>query len=155
MGWLDGQVVLITGGGRGIGLAVAVRFMGEGARVAVLDRDISGIERLTAERGLEALLISGDASSIPDTEAALAAVLGTYGRLDTFVGNAGIFDFFTPFEEVDCGTLATGFDEIFAANVKACLIGARIAAAALRSSHGCMIFTVSNSGLYAGGGGVL
>ena len=38
MGWLDGQVALVTGGGSGIGRAVVARFIAEGARVGVLDR---------------------------------------------------------------------------------------------------------------------
>ncbi|MBS0416490.1 MAG: 3-(cis-5,6-dihydroxycyclohexa-1,3-dien-1-yl)propanoate dehydrogenase [Proteobacteria bacterium] len=155
MGWLKDTVALVTGGGNGIGLAVARRFLAEGARVAVLDRDVSAIERLNESAREPILAVRGDVLSIEDGERALHEVSAAYGRLDVFVGNAGIFDFFRPFESLDCRQLAAGFDEIFGVNVKAYLLGARIVASALRATRGSMIFTVSNSGFYAGGGGAL
>ena len=51
MGWLDGQVALVTGGGSGIGRAVVARFVEEGARVGVLDRVAARAEQLQAEFG--------------------------------------------------------------------------------------------------------
>lgn len=154
-GWLDGVVALITGGGNGIGRAVVERYLAEGAKVGILDRDVREVERMNREYGGNVVAVAGDVVSVDDHKRALAAVLDAFGRLDVFVGNAGIFDFFKRFEDLDCETLLRGFDEIFATNVKGYLIGARLTAEALRESGGSMIFTVSNSGLYAGGGGVL
>src|SRR5260370_324861 len=51
MGWLDGQVALVTGGGSGIGRAVVARFVEEGARVGVLDRVAARAEPLRSEFG--------------------------------------------------------------------------------------------------------
>jgi len=154
-GWLEGVVALITGGCHGIGRAVVDRYLAEGARVCVLDSDAPEVDRMNQESGGTLVAVSGDVVSVDDQQRALAAALDKFGRLDVFVGNAGIFDFFKRFESLDCDKLARGFDEIFATNVKAYLIGARLTAQPLRDSGGSMIFTVSNSGLYAGGGGVL
>ena len=46
MGWLENQVAIVTGGGSGIGLAVVERFVAEGARVGVLERDAARLEAL-------------------------------------------------------------------------------------------------------------
>ena len=51
MGWLDGQVALVTGGGSGIGRAVVERYVEEGARVGVMDRVAGRGEELRAEFG--------------------------------------------------------------------------------------------------------
>lgn len=150
-GWLDGRVALVTGGASGIGRAVAERFTAEGALVAAVDRDADGLAGL----GESILTVAGDVTSYADNARAVDAVLERYGRLDVFVGNAGMFDYFTPLADLAPEKLDAGFDELFALNVKAYLLGARAAMDALTESRGTMIFTVSNSGLYAGGGGVL
>jgi NAD(P)-dependent dehydrogenase (short-subunit alcohol dehydrogenase family) len=154
-GWLNGVVALVTGGAGGIGRAVIKRFVSEGAKVGVLDRDAQALTHLGSELGANVVTVAGDVLSIADTQKALQEVLAAYGHLDTFVGNAGQFDYFQRFEEADCNALVDGFDEMFDTNVKAYLIGARVTAPELRATGGSMIFTVSNSGLYAGGGGVL
>ena len=51
MGWLDGEVALVTGGGSGIGRAVVERYVEEGARVAVMDRVAGRGEELRARFG--------------------------------------------------------------------------------------------------------
>jgi len=153
--WLQDYVALVTGGGNGIGRAVVERYLAEGARLVVLDRDIQQVERMNQQYGGDVVAIHGDVVSVEDNKRALGAALDRFGHLDVFVGNAGIFDFFKKLEYLECDRLLQAFDEIFAINVKGYLIGARITTDALRSSGGSMIFTVSNSGFYAGGGGVL
>lgn len=90
---LDGHVALVTGGGRGIGKAIALRFAREGADVAVLD-----VERETAEAtaqeirelGRRALVAATDVSDPNAVTAAVTGVVGELGKLDVLVNNAGI-----------------------------------------------------------------
>ena len=60
MGWLEGQVVLVTGGGSGIGREIVARFITEGARVGVLERVPERIEQLKAAFGEYVEPVLGD-----------------------------------------------------------------------------------------------
>jgi len=155
MGWLDGQVALVTGGGSGIGRAVVARFVEEGARVVVMDRVPSRAAALRSEFGDAMIALAGDVSQYVDNEQAVAAAVEAFGRLDVFVGNAGIFDVYAPLAELDEDALSASFDELFAVNVKGCLFGAKAALPELLKTEGAMVFTASVAGLNSGGGGVL
>ncbi len=154
MGWLDNDVALVTGGGSGIGLAVVRRFLAEGARgVGVLLRDPRQAEALKEEFGARVHPVRGDVRVYADHERAVAETVAAYGKLDTLVGNAGMWDFFSGLMKGEPDALAASFDELFAVNVKGYLLAARAAAPALRATNGSMIFTLSNASFYAGGGG--
>jgi NAD(P)-dependent dehydrogenase (short-subunit alcohol dehydrogenase family) len=156
MGWLDEDVALVTGGGSGIGRAVVKRFLAEGARgVGVLVRSQEHVESLQQEFGERVVVVRGDVRSAADNDAAVAATVQRFGKLDTLVGNAGVWDYFARLEKLSGEQLDQTFDEVFGINVKGYLLAARAAAAALRASRGSMIFTLSNSAFYAGGGGPL
>lgn len=152
---LDGRVALITGGGRGLGLAVARRFVAEGARVAVLDR--SEVALAEAARGLgdSAICVSGDVTVPEDNERAVAATVQAWGRLDVFIGNAAIFDRFATLAELEPAGLPVAFHELFDINVLGNLLGARTALPHLQASSGCVVFTASVASLGAGRGGIL
>jgi len=87
---LKDKRVLITGGASGIGAATAVRFLEEGARVAVLDRDTAALRRI--ERDLPALsgLISADVSDSDAVVRAFEVLDDLFGTLDVLINNAGI-----------------------------------------------------------------
>jgi NAD(P)-dependent dehydrogenase (short-subunit alcohol dehydrogenase family) len=155
MGWLDDQVVLVTGGGSGIGRAVVARFVEEGARVGVMERVAARAEQLCAEFGDAVVGVSGDVSRIDDNRRAVAETVSAFGRLDVFVGNAGVFDVFASFTDLSDDKLNEACDELFGVNVKGCLFGAKAALPELRKTGGSMIFTASIAGLNSGGGGVL
>jgi NAD(P)-dependent dehydrogenase (short-subunit alcohol dehydrogenase family) len=155
MGWLDGQVTLITGGGSGIGRALVRRFLDEGAHVAVLERNRDYAAELIDEFGSEVVVVQGDVTNWRDNEKAVAETVAAHGKLDCFIGNAGIWDYNKPLIAFEPGGVDAIFDEIFAVNVKGNILGARAAAPELLKSRGNMIFTVSSSGSYAGGGGVI
>lgn len=154
MGWLDKTTALITGANSGIGLAVLRRFLQEGADgVGVLIRDGRQADAMTREFGDRITVTVGDVRSPEAHAEAVAAVLARFGRLDTLVGNAGVWDHFAPLAKYDPATLKSTFEEVFAVNVLGYLLAAHAAAPALRETRGSMIFTLSNASFYAGGGG--
>ena len=155
MGWLDGQVALVTGGGSGIGRAIVARFIEEGARVGVMERVATRADQLRHEFGDKLVGIAGDVSQLPDNKRAVAETVRAFGRLDVFVANAGVFDVYASVEEMPEEQLARAYEELFGVNVKGVLYGARAAIPELRKSKGSMVFTASVAGQNSGGGGVL
>lgn len=156
MGWLEGQTALVTGGASGIGRAVVRRFLQEGCvGIGVMVRSQEQADDLAAEFGDRVVTSLGDVRSWSDNQKAVDATVDRYGRLDTLVANAGIWDFFSRLEKIEPAALERSFDEIFGVNIKGYVLAARAAAEALRASKGSMIFTLSNSSFYAGGGGAL
>ena len=155
MGWLDGQVALVTGGGSGIGRAVVARFIEEGARVGVMERVATRAAELKEQFGDKVIALAGDVSSLADNRRAVAETVHAFGRLDAFVGNAGVFDVYASIEEMPEDQLARAFDELFAVNVRGVVYGTRAAVPELRKSQGSIVLTASVAGLNSGGGGAL
>ncbi|WP_043288413.1 3-phenylpropionate-dihydrodiol/cinnamic acid-dihydrodiol dehydrogenase [Paraburkholderia oxyphila] len=155
-GWLDNEVALITGGGSGLGLALVERFVEEGARVAVLERSAQKVAVLRERFDAHTLVaVQGDVTAYADNERAVQAAVDTFGKLDVFIGNAAIWDHASSLVDLSPEQLESGFQELFSINVKGYLLGAKAASHALIASEGSMIFTLSNSALYPGGGGPL
>lgn len=90
---LAGKVALITGGGRGIGLAIAEALAGAGAKVVITGRREQFLVEAEAQlkaKGYECLSIVGDVSKPEDIERTVAGALETFGTIDILVNNAGI-----------------------------------------------------------------
>ena len=155
MGWLDGKVALVTGGGAGIGRGIVARFIEEGAHVGVLERAAARAEQLSAEFGKAMVAIPGDVTRLQDNKHAVEQTVRAFGQLDIFVGNAGIFDRHISLADLPEEKLSDAFDEQFGVNVKGCLLGAKAALPEFLKTEGCMIFTASVAGFNSGGGGVL
>jgi NAD(P)-dependent dehydrogenase (short-subunit alcohol dehydrogenase family) len=85
---LDGQVVLVTGGGRGIGASIARELAEAGARVAVSARSKDEVEAVAAEIG--GLAVVADVSKREDVERMVSEVQASLGPIDLLVANAGI-----------------------------------------------------------------
>jgi 2,3-dihydroxy-2,3-dihydrophenylpropionate dehydrogenase len=92
---------------------------------------------------------------LADNERAVAATLAAFGRLDTFVGNAAIWDYGVSLIDLPANRIDAAFHELFAVNVKGYLLGAKAAARPLIESRGSIVFTLSNAAFYPGGGGPL
>jgi NAD(P)-dependent dehydrogenase (short-subunit alcohol dehydrogenase family) len=90
---LDGRVVLITGGSRGLGLLLARAFGARGCKIAICARDEEELVRAREDlegRGIEVLAERCDVTSRGEVEALIAAVRARFGRVDVLVNNASI-----------------------------------------------------------------
>jgi 3-oxoacyl-[acyl-carrier protein] reductase len=90
---LAGKVALVTGGTRGIGLAVARSLADDGASVVVSGRDPGRLENASKELeglGASALAVAADATKREDTDRLVEAAKERFGRIDVLVNNAGI-----------------------------------------------------------------
>jgi 3-oxoacyl-[acyl-carrier protein] reductase len=92
-GRFEKRVAVVTGGAKGIGLAVSRRFACEGARVVLSGRDAAALESAASEiraAGGEALPVVADASKAGEAERVCDATLQAFGRADILVNNAGV-----------------------------------------------------------------
>ncbi|MDQ1316972.1 MAG: family oxidoreductase [Candidatus Poribacteria bacterium] len=99
---LEGKKAIVTGGGRGIGRAIALAMAEEGCDIAVMSRTRDEIERTANEImmfGSQALAIQADVSDPLDVEYAVNETIKAFGRIDILVNNAGIA-IFKPFLEL-------------------------------------------------------
>src|SRR6202023_1686201 len=87
---LKDKRVLITGGASGIGAATAARFLEEGSRVCVLDRDPKALEQIRRQLPTLAGTVAADVSNLEQVRAAFAEAVRLMGRVDVLVNNAGI-----------------------------------------------------------------
>ena len=90
---LDGKVALVTGGGGGIGRAIALELARRGARVAALDVNEEGARetaRLVQDAGGASLALACDITHQGNVERAVGQVLAAYGQIDILVNNAGV-----------------------------------------------------------------
>ncbi|QFR02215.1 SDR family NAD(P)-dependent oxidoreductase [Streptomyces phaeolivaceus] len=158
MGWLEGEVVLITGGGSGIGRAVALRCLAEGASVSVVGRSAEQLEevvRAAGDRGARVLAVPGDVRSPTDLHDAVDATVERFGKLDVLVPNAGIWDYHRSVTRLTGKELSAAFDEIFDINVKGYVLAVEAAWRELVATRGSIVMTLSNASLHTDGGGSL
>lgn len=111
------------------------------------------MEKLKESLGDQIEVVTGDVRNFADNERAVATIVKRFGKLDCFVGNAGIWDFMATLEGQEPKALNDLFDSVFEVDVKGYLLGAKAALPELRKTKGSMIFTASTSSFLTGGGG--
>lgn len=139
---LKGKVVVITGGTAGIGKASAEAFLAEGCKVVVCGRSEAKIKAFRAEyEGHDILAVQADVASFDDMRRLAEAAENTFGGIDVWVNNAGMY----PAGDLEDMELDTWHDT-FRVNVDGVLYGCRAAIPAMRRRGGGVIL---NAGSYA------
>jgi NAD(P)-dependent dehydrogenase (short-subunit alcohol dehydrogenase family) len=136
---LDGKRAIVTGGGAGIGRAIAQRLADEGARVLVADLDADAAGTVAAELGGDARGRRVDVTSEDDVAALVAAAVEAWGGLDVMVNNAGV-GVAGPVTE----TSGEDWARIMAVNLTGTFHGMKAAIPAMRESGGGSVVNIAS-----------
>ncbi len=139
---LEGKVAFISGGSRGMGAEEARLFAKEGAKVVIGDVLEDEGQRLAAqigEEGGEALFVALDVTSEAQWQAAVAATVARFGKLDVLVNNAGISGHGT----VE-STTVEDWDRVMDINAKGVFLGTKVAIPEMRRAGGGSIINISS-----------
>ncbi len=137
-GLLDGKVAVVTGGTSGIGLAIARRFVAEGALVFMTGRRHAKIDAAAAELGPQAVGVRCDVGNLAELDALYEVIRQRSGRIDVLVANAGSG------EPAALGDYTEEqFDSMFATNVKGAVFSVQKAMPLL--SQGASVILIGSS----------
>ncbi|MFE4976234.1 SDR family NAD(P)-dependent oxidoreductase [Kitasatospora sp. NPDC056651] len=146
--------VLVTGGGSGIGRAIALAFAREGARVAVAGRGAGPLAEtvdLIERAGGKAVALTGDVTNAQDAARLVRETVEWFGGLDVAVNNAGVFGAAGKVADID----EAEFQRVFAVNVTGTLLAMQPQIGHMRAHGGGAIVNVSSSlGFHKRGDGI-
>ncbi|MDO9710406.1 SDR family NAD(P)-dependent oxidoreductase [Paracraurococcus lichenis] len=146
---MQGRRCVVTGGGRGIGRAIALAFAQEGADVAVVDRLAGQAEAVAAEvraLGVAGFAFAADVSDEASITAALTAAEESLGRVDVLMNNAGIS---THMSFVDMPVAV--WDEMIAVNLRSVFLGTRVVLPGMMRRRFGRIISTSSQLAHKGG----
>jgi 3-oxoacyl-[acyl-carrier protein] reductase len=153
---LKGKVALVTGGGTGIGRAIALRLAAAGADVAInysrSAAEAQATQQDIAALGVRALACQADVSDDVQVRSMTTEVVDALGRLDVLVNNAGVTHF-VDHADLD-GMKDEYWDHIMAVNVKGMFNCCRAAADELKKNEGCIVNITSIAGLTGQGSSI-
>jgi len=139
---LEGKIAIVTGGGSGFGEGIVRKFVAEGARVVVADRDATSAARVAGSAGSRARAITADVTVDADVAAMVAAAIEGFGGLDILVNNAGVIHAAHPLESLP----EELFDRIFAVNAKALYLTARHVVPHFKRAKAGTILNIGSTG---------
>jgi NAD(P)-dependent dehydrogenase (short-subunit alcohol dehydrogenase family) len=136
---LANKIAIVTGGGSGIGRAIAAAFAREGASVVIAGRHQDKLDRTAAEIGPNCLPVAADVSNAADVEKLVKAAIAKFSRIDVLVNNAGIL---LP------GTAESiteqDFDQTFNVNVRGLWLLTRAVLRQIRAAGGGSIINIGS-----------
>jgi NAD(P)-dependent dehydrogenase (short-subunit alcohol dehydrogenase family) len=136
---LTGKVAIITGGGSGIGKAIAQAFVREGAKVVIAGRDTKKLDRAAAEIGPDCLAVSADVSNADSVEKLVSATVERFKQINVLVNNAAVL---LP------GTAESiseeDFDQTFNINVRGLWLLSRAVLPHMRATGGGSIINIGS-----------
>lgn len=138
---LKDRVAIVTGAASGFGAEIARQYVAEGAKVAIADIDAAGAKAVAAQLGEAAIAVACDVSKRADVDAAVAATLARFGRIDIAVNNAGFTHRNQPLLDVDEAT----FDRVFEVNVKSIFHMVHAVVPLMRRQKGGVILNVGST----------
>lgn len=142
MAALNGKVAIITGGAGSIGFATARLFLAEGAKVMLVDLGQADLDRRLKELAdPNAAAIAADVTRAAAVDAAVAATVARFGRIDILFSNAGNFGTVAPIETFPEAT----FDAVYAVHVKGAFLACKYAVPQMNDG-GSIIITSSVAG---------
>ena len=140
---LGGKVAVVTGAGRGIGRAIALKFAGEGAEVVVAARTESEIEAVAKEirgAGGRAAAVLADVAEEKDCERLVSASVSQFGRVDILVNNAGEYGPVKPVEEIT----PPEWDRVIAVHLRGAYLLTRLVLPGMYSRGAGVILNISS-----------
>jgi meso-butanediol dehydrogenase / (S,S)-butanediol dehydrogenase / diacetyl reductase len=139
------RVALITGGGTGVGAAVAAKFSAAGGRVVLMGRRLEPLQQVAAE--LSCPIISGDAGNAADVRSAIELARERFGRLDVLIANAGGHGIGEALSTTDAE-----WQQAVHTNLTTAFVCIRECLPELISRRGSIVVVSSIAGLFAGPG---
>lgn len=146
---LTGKVAIVTGGGKGIGKAIAFGLAGAGAKVVLAARtlpDLEAVQQEISANGGDALAYQIDLSESGEIDGLVDSTRKAFGRIDILVNNAAR-SFLRPLMELR----EDGFDKVFDTNVKGAFLLSRAAAKVMKDQGGGRIVNITTVGAVRGG----
>jgi 3-oxoacyl-[acyl-carrier protein] reductase len=140
---LHKTVAIVTGGGSGMGEAIAETFAREGAHVAVVDIDGAAAQKVARRIGNTAIAIKCDVTRRSDIDAAVVETASAFGGLNVLVNNAGVAHVNRPMLDID----EKEFDRVFAVNVKGLFMFTQAVVPLMTDTGGVIINIGSTAGL--------
>lgn len=140
---LKNKVAIVTGGGRGIGRAVAIAFAQHGALVVVSARtkdEIEGVREEILRTGGEAISIAADVTKEEDVENLVKGTVDTFGRIDILVNNAGYRGPVTPLSELS----VSDWDRITSVNLRGPFLCTRAVLKQMQLARTGLIINISS-----------